>query len=415
MYSQLFTAKELYNCTTQSERRSLGIKKDLAVVKIKNQLEQLGGVESFCFSVEPIQEYYVNAQEKGSFKYFMQELISRKIHRNIKRIYGVRQANRNSVVKILCTLLQEDTPIWIVRSDVKHFYESIDCNDIIKKFEQDARLTKTTITLLKHLLDSCGPVNGLPRGLAVSAAMSELYMRYFDYEISRVEGVYYYARFVDDIVVLCTNENSQKVIKEKICTELERYKLEMNADKTFLWNSENNTEGRFEYLGYAFEKIAPYIAERKEVDSKRKKANKKKLEVSIASEKIKKIKTRLTRSFLDYGKKQNFDLLKKRIKFLTGNTVILNHASLLPVKIGIYYNYKYGTPSSRGILMDLKNLDLYYQKILHCKRGRMGSKIHLNRVQMSLLEKLSFQAGFCKKITYRFKGSDIKQIKQCWL
>lgn len=43
--------------------------------------------------------------------------------------------------------------------------------------------------------------NGLPRGLSISSVMSELYMKYFDLRIRRLEGVYYYARFVDDIVV----------------------------------------------------------------------------------------------------------------------------------------------------------------------------------------------------------------------
>ena len=40
------------------------------------------------------------------------------------------------------------------------------------------------------------------------------------------------------------------------------------------------------------------------------------LKVSIAKKKVTKIKTRIIKTFLDFGKNKNFELLKKRIKFL---------------------------------------------------------------------------------------------------
>ena len=61
-----------------------------------------------------------------------QNLILRKIQKNIKTIYSVRQTDRNIIVKQMKTLLSENLEMWVVRLDVRHFYESINRNYILK-------------------------------------------------------------------------------------------------------------------------------------------------------------------------------------------------------------------------------------------------------------------------------------------
>lgn len=97
--------------------------------------------------------------------------------------------------------------MWVVRLDVRHFYESINREAILMKLVEDARLSYTTLDLLQTLFKNpiIASSTGLPRGLGISAELSELYMKYFDLSIRRVGGVYYYARFVDDIIVFCSD------------------------------------------------------------------------------------------------------------------------------------------------------------------------------------------------------------------
>ena len=214
MYSQSFTPKALYACTTQAERRNSDLKKDDFVEAIGNELGNTIVDGTYSFQIKQVWDLYLNGRKKRDFDYLCQNLILRKLHNNIKTIYKVQQADRNNIVRQMKILLSENVEMWVVRLDVRHFYESINREKLITKLEEDARLTYPSLTLLQSLFKD--PVvasgTGLPRGLCVSAAMSELYMKYFDLNIRRVEGVYYYARFVDDIIVFCSSEQSKDLV-----------------------------------------------------------------------------------------------------------------------------------------------------------------------------------------------------------
>ena len=127
---------------------------------------------------------YLNDQSKGSIEYLCQDLVLRKLYNNIKRIYGVEQANRNQIVKQMVSLLKDESPKWIVRLDVRSFFESIDRTRLIVRFQEDGRLNYQSISLLANLFSH--PVisseGGLPRGLSISSVMSELYLKYIDLE-----------------------------------------------------------------------------------------------------------------------------------------------------------------------------------------------------------------------------------------
>ena len=86
------------------------------------------------------------------------------------------------------------------------------------------------------------------------------------------------------------------------------------------------------------------------------------MEITIADKKINTIKTRITKSFVRFAKDGDFSKLKNRIKFLTGNFTLYNPSTLLPIKVGIYFNYNMITDKT-----PLYNLDKYYQRLLHCK------------------------------------------------
>lgn len=112
---------------------------------------------------------------------------------------------------------------------------------IVMSFQQISRRCKAIkydIRLTTYIIQN--PIvalsTGLPRGLGISAVLSELRMKYFDLSLRRVEGVYYYARFVDDIIVFCSSRRSADMVMETAKAELYKLGLTLN-DKSHIFGS----------------------------------------------------------------------------------------------------------------------------------------------------------------------------------
>ncbi len=395
MYRQAFTPKELYHCATQSERRNYPGDKDDMLHMIEMTIGDSMAKGTYNLKLSERDGLFLNNQVKGSDEHLCQDLILRKLYHNIRRIYKVSQSNRNSIVKQILTLLKENVPLWVVRLDIRHFYESIDRKQLINRIEGKGRLNFQSVRLLRMIdsyLDSCN-AEGLPRGLAISSVLSEEYMKYFDFEVRRMEGVYYYARFVDDIIIFCTSKEIQKQVWNNIASLLDELKLSLNEEKSYCWpNSDKNKT--LTYLGYSFSK-----------DSKKDKE----VAVTIADKKIRMIMSRITRAFVRFSKDHDFEILCNRVKFLTGNFTIYSKTALAPIKVGIYFNYKEITD-----IKQLLKLDAYYQKILHNRRGRLGSKLGFTTTQIESLSKYSFLFGFEHHVNHYFTTALLTKIKECW-
>ena len=394
MYSQSFTPKALYACTTQSERRNSRLEKEEHIDSIAGTVGTSLTDGMYAFVIKQVDDLYMNGQPTEERR-LCQDLILRKLYRNIRRIYNVRQTNRNDIVKQIITLFSENVPMWVVRFDVHHFYESIDRETILRYLEEGGRLNFQSLQLLRNLF--ANPIvsagEGLPRGLGISSAMSELYMKYFDLDVRKMEGVYYYARFVDDIIVFCSSEKARDKVCHEVPAMLQKMGLTLNAEKSYTWEPE--TGKSLVYLGYTFTK-----------DS----VQRKNVKVSIAQKKVNVIKTRITRSMVRYAKDGDFDMLKLRVKYLTGNFTLCSNSTLLPIYVGIYYNYRFASDRSA-----LKALDRYYQRILHCRRGRLGSRVRMTRAQCRDLEKYSFTFGYSHKVAHHFTVDQMAKIKNCWV
>lgn len=394
MYSQLFSPYNLYSCTTQSERRNSRLNKDDFAEKVDLLLGNSINDGTYQFAIKAWWDLFLNNHPKGSLDSLCQNLILRKLYKNIKRIYGIGQSNRNLIVKQMVSLLIDGSHKWIIRLDIRNFYESIERSLLMERFQEDGRLNYQSISLLKNLFanPSISEKKGLPRGLSISSVMSELYMKYFDLEIRRMEGVFYYARFVDDIIIFCSSKISQENIWIKIPKLLSNIGLQLNESKSYKWDNQQKILN-LTYLGYTF------FPKEKNI-----------IEITIADKKVNIIKTRITKSFVRFAKDGDFDKLKNRIKFLTGNFTIYNPSTLLPIRIGIYFNYNMITSKT-----SLYELDKYYQRLLHCRTGRLGTRLRIQMtvIQQKELSKYSFVFGFERHVRHYFTSAMIADITNC--
>ena len=126
-----------------------------------------------------------------------------------------------------------------------------------------------------------------------------------------------------------------------------------------------------------------------------------------------KIKTRIVKAFVNVAKNGDVGLLVDRIKYLTGNYSIKSSTTLLPIKAGIFYNYKQISEES----LSLNELDVFYQNILHCYRGKLGTRLSkvLSKSDREVLTNYSFRYGFKNRTFHGLTFDRIHRIKMCWL
>ena len=277
-------------------------------------------------------------------------LIMKQIQRNVSRLFKVKPASRFEIVNQVKTLLGDGFPKYVIRTDINEFYESIPREKLLGVIKGNNLLSPFSRKILRQILDKyttlSGFKNGIPRGVGVSAYLAELYMRDVDKDIMALKNVSYYARYVDDIIIIFTpslanhNRDYFKEVEE-ILTD--KHHLDMKSQKTFKYDLESARNSySMEYLGYK------YFFGNGTIKTK------------LTTNKVKKYKKRIELAidnFLNLKKidsKEAKRILVKRVRFITGNTRLRNNKK--NVLIGIYYSNCQLTE-----LNDLIGLDRYLQ------------------------------------------------------
>lgn len=316
----------------------------------------------------------------------------KQIANNISRIYKVRQANRNQIVTQLSDCLSDGFPYHVVKLDVQEFYESVDHSVLLTKLKSDQLLSATTMRLIERLLWDYAavagtPGRGLPRGVGLSAILSELYMRDFDDRISTLEEVAFYARYVDDIIVLFapTKGSTTDGYRKKAVEELRRKRLVVNTTKS----REAPPDTELTYLGYEFREVLRTSCK-----------------VLMSDAKFQKYKKRLDASFTRYDRqrakkpRKAYRLLVKRVQYLTGNTQLTH--SKQNAFVGIYFSNPHLTDLSQ-----LKRLD--DALATHIRKQTHSANLRAK------LQQYSFQKGYSERIFRRFHRQDeFKEITKAW-
>ena len=316
----------------------------------------------------------------------------KQIQLNILRLYKVKQGNRHQIVCQLRELLADSFPKYILRTDIASFYESIPREALLKKLRDDPLLTLASKKMIRRILSEYRKLTeqdvGLPRGIGVSAYLAELYMREIDSAIRDYPGVSYYARYVDDIfIIFCPPPNIGTFrFRRAVINAFKKLDLNRNRKKTEIICVPSRKPSSIEYLGYKFE-----------IDSD-------KVVLRMTDKKVKRYKERMDLTFSAYIKqskrseKKARSLLERRIKFLTGNTRLVNNKK--NVVSGIFFSNTLLTCQQ-----DLVHLDHY----LKTKISSLNNKRLKNR-----LLKHSFVGGFEEKRYYKFSTQDLSRIVEVW-
>lgn len=345
------------------------------------------------------------------------ELVLRKVTLNLRRVTKMRQPDRQSIISNLKHLLAEGTPFRVYRLDISAFYESFITTDVIKKINDFKTLSPQTKRLIEKILaffEATGGT-GIPRGLALSAVLAELMMDAFDESTTNALGVYFYARYVDDIVVVTNAVENERTFLKALVKNLPDG-LVLNEGKQHIKCARERVTPSllekilfsFSYLGYEFSVKEPF--KDKKVRAQRQFRD---VKVDISSNKKTRYKTRICRAFLDFSKTADFSLLYDRLKFLTTNFSIRDINTGRRKLAGIFYNYPHLSTDVGG---SLHQLDKFLHDAIRGCNGRLFSRTSglLTARQKRELLTLSFKRGHEKRTFAYFHPTHIHAIQGCW-
>lgn len=341
-----------------------------------------------------------------------ESLVVRHITSNIRRITGVKQDDRQFIVSCMQKMLSEGTAFRVYKFDIASFYESVSSRLILKQLEADAAFSGQSIRALRSLfiqLDAVGVV-GLPRGMSLSATLAEYLLRRFDSLMAGASGVWFYARFVDDVVII-TDGREDNVEFTKLAGDRLPSGLQFNQKSTSLdfapFDRANGAteESCFDFLGYHF---SVSFAHRNKTINNRVWRD---AWLDIAPSKVRKIKTRIARSLLSYRKDGDFALLLARFQLLTSNFNFVDLKTGIRRTSGIYYNYPL-IDGDRSLA--LRELDQNLVSSVASPHPRNRLRPAVTRTQRQQLLNLRFQGGFRNRRFFSFSADRLSDLTACW-
>ncbi len=419
MYDQSFSRRTLERVLQKADFRGIAAA-DHEVFKGERLADaEAAALSNFGTAPNPLASFNLKGKAIFCLPTLANELVVRKLSANLKRLVKPHGRGRSAIVGNLHLLLEEGIPFRVYRLDIKSFYESFNTSEVASKIDQLADLSPFSKSLVHSLLASHKTLggSGVPRGLALGAILSDLMMEDFDRNIFFDQNVYFYARYVDDIIVITSCREQVKPFTHLIKAALPAG-LELNQNKKTIADAANRVTPkagpkkqillRFDYLGYSFSVYEP-----EKQGNKKPPAYLRTVTVDIANSKVKKIKTRIIRSFHEFNQTSDWALLYDRIQFLTQNFSVYNSKVGSKKLAGIYYSY----PEVSEAAASLIELDHFLRNATLSKTGKLFSQttLKLNGKQKRSILTQSFVRGHESKSFVYFPGQRIKQIQACWI
>ncbi|MEW4528063.1 antiviral reverse transcriptase Drt3a [Maioricimonas sp. JC845] len=326
---------------------------------------------------------------------------------------GLQRPNRNKIVRTLLAVLHEVGPATVCRMDVASCFERIDRPTALEMLRANCRIGRVAERVLDRFDHVCrtNAVDGVPRGMAISSAVSEWLLSHLDCRLQHLPGVYFYARFVDDIVLVVSQGSPLTEPLEHVEGLLGELpgNLVLNGAK----KAELTVSGRtrascskpwlsksFEYLGYTISSPVGRDA----------------LSVDMSPRKVKRLKSKIVASFLQFRQSRDFHQLLDAMRYLSSNTVLLRRGNVSKVMhTGIFYNYPAITPDTyrAGALPEI---DRFVRALVFGRKRRLSREVGrlLQPRRKKRLLRLSFVAGHRQRTFFRISRDKARRLVEGW-
>lgn len=402
----------------ESELRELYKRKAEALSEDMTSIADEVNSRHFAFKIDKHiykgKEEFTLKESRASF-YAMKQLLY-----NMKRTFKIEMPGRHQIMTSIKPLLNMKMPIFIIRTDINSFYESIPQDRLLNKVYDNSLLSFKSKSFIKQVFQAYESIKdktltpaggGVPRGIGISAMLSEVYMQDIDQIIKSRAEVIYYARYVDDIFMILTSLGCHSSLNEyyrNLRDEFKHIGLELKAigeDKCQLITYRPNALKpiQFDYLGYKLNLSKP------------------KTELitvySLSKKKIKKLQDKIENAFNHFENLSKKDIKAARrdlldsIDYITGNIRLSN--SKKHAKAGLYYN--------NDLLDDLSNLDqltqLLHNHPVNPNVGSFSDPAERQKFIIALkkrIAKIDFRQRWEERKMYSFSMTRIAEISR-WL
>ena len=162
--------------------------------------------------------------------------------------YGFRPGrSQHQALDALATAIQRKKVNWVLDADIRGFFDTID-HGWLRKFVEHRIADPRMLRLIQKWL-SAGVLEegrwsrtdaGTPQGATISPLLANVYLHYvFDLWIQQLrkrtaKGEVYVVRYADDIVIGAEHESDAMRLRVELQQRLERFGLELHAEKTRL-------------------------------------------------------------------------------------------------------------------------------------------------------------------------------------
>lgn len=337
-------------------------------------------------------------------------IVLRRLNSTITRSTKIRAADRDTIVRRLHTILTEGVTHRIYKFDIRSFFESVDVDALATHIHADLRIPRTAALLTRQFLEKSKNlgVTGVARGLALSATLAEYSMLSFDQALSQSPHVYFYARYVDDIIIVTGARETERSFL-RFATKKLPPGLRFNGEKQRVINlpAKNGgvagtTLGTLDYLGYEF-KFFPTHKKYSKIQRT--------VDVRIAESKLRRLKSRICRSFAAFLTEKDTQLLEQRMKMLSGNYNIRDQVTKQVRNVGLYCNYRRVTDTSQ-----LDDINSLMKSLLVGNKSRLSKKLskHLSKKDRQKLLKFDYHASFRERTFYNFDVIEMNSLSKCW-
>lgn len=356
-------------------------------------------------------------------------LVIRKMSNNIRRVYSIRETNRNQLIRTAKQALSEPTPKTLIRLDLKSCFENIRASELLKVLNSESLVSTETISLIERLFSiAYKKANnkaryGIPRGLILSTTLAELALRKLDKALRSLNGIYLVLRYVDDILIFTTEptDAAEKAVREIVKghnfkineSKFAKFRVACKCETTCIHGtscpcknkckcSDNYVNQLFtlEFLGYKIIFPTHNSSNMKEKNI---------ISCTFSENKTSRIKKRIWLSIHAFTKDRDAALLMDRIKYLADNQKLEAEPGRRSLLAGNSYTHSECVPADSEVVTTLKNIDGFYR--LNLRRSVEGT-VPQNVYEQ--LYRLSFESGFRHHRRTKYSGRRVLQIIECW-
>ena len=300
-------------------------------------------------------------------KLSVENMLSHYLKQQLDRAFHIKYASRSKIINLLFNTLvatKNMNDFVIVRADFKSFFDSVKSEYVYEKYILPSIIKREDKQLLEKYVEN---FKYCYAGLCLCNGMTEIVCKDFDIVLkARLSeyGVFFYERYVDDMLIMFNNyisENRIKnIIRETIIEVFGSCPVRLSSSPgKFSYISRRNlvSSQNFNFLGYEFFILKTVNGRRDEIID---------FEYGIAEKKRTKYSNMIERAFINYKLTGNDEVFRQQLKIFSSRVVIARQilgSNFDWLTKGVIANYNELQNVCHYLNVDTKTFlsDLFYQ------------------------------------------------------